>query len=115
MPVAWRRWRFAGVPPAYEIEPTNAQILWDRAEANGYTWRSLIDAGADVLVAGVPSQFLRGVLQQAADHVRPFIPVVSLVKGLEQGSRGEVGRLTSADRIGKPVGGHDLEAELLLH
>lgn len=42
---------------------------------------------ADVLVAGVPSQYLRGVLLRAADHVRPFIPVVSLVKGLEQGSR----------------------------
>jgi len=39
---------------------------------------------ADVLVMAVPSQGFRAVLQQAAPHVRPWIPVVSLTKGLEQ-------------------------------
>ena len=35
---------------------------------------------ADVLVLGVPSHSCREVLEQVADHLRPWIPVVSLVK-----------------------------------
>ena len=39
----------------------------------------------DVLVVGVPSQGFREVLTQAAPHMRPWIPVVSLTKGFERG------------------------------
>jgi glycerol-3-phosphate dehydrogenase (NAD(P)+) len=42
---------------------------------------------ADVLVMAVPSQGMRAVLEEAARYVRPWIPVVSLAKGLEQGTR----------------------------
>ncbi len=42
--------------------------------------------GADLLVVGVPSSGFRGVLVDAARHIRPWIPVVSLAKGLERGS-----------------------------
>jgi len=56
---------------------------------------------ADMLVAGVPSQYLRGVLERVAEHIRPFIPVVSLVKGLEQGS---CKRMTEV--IGEVLPGH---------
>jgi glycerol-3-phosphate dehydrogenase (NAD(P)+) len=38
---------------------------------------------ADVLVMAVPSHGFRDVLQQAAPHVRPWVPIVSLTKGLE--------------------------------
>jgi glycerol-3-phosphate dehydrogenase (NAD(P)+) len=41
---------------------------------------------ADVLVVGVPSHVFRQTLEQAAKHVRAWVPVVSLAKGLEQGS-----------------------------
>ena len=41
---------------------------------------------ADVLVMGVPSHGFRGVLEQVREHVRPWVPVVSLAKGLEEGS-----------------------------
>ncbi len=41
---------------------------------------------ADVLVMGVPSHGFRGVLEQVRKHVRPWVPVVSLAKGLEEGS-----------------------------
>ncbi len=41
---------------------------------------------ADVLVVGIPSHGFRDVLEQAAPHVRPWIPVVSLTKGFERGS-----------------------------
>lgn len=42
---------------------------------------------ADVLVLGIPSQHCRSVLEQVGEYVRPWVPVVSLVKGLEQGTR----------------------------
>lgn len=59
---------------------------------------------ADVLIAGVPAQHLRGVLTRAADHVRPFIPVVSLVKGLEQGSRKRMTEVIGEVLPGHPAG-----------
>lgn len=42
---------------------------------------------ADVLVMGVPSHGFRGVLEQVRKYVRPWVPVVSLAKGLEEGSQ----------------------------
>ena len=41
---------------------------------------------ADVVVMGVPSHGFRGVLTELAAELRPWVPVVSLVKGLEQGT-----------------------------
>jgi glycerol-3-phosphate dehydrogenase (NAD(P)+) len=38
---------------------------------------------ADVLIVGVPSHVFREVLTTAEPHVRPWIPIVSLTKGLE--------------------------------
>lgn len=43
-------------------------------------------AGADVLIVGVPSHGFRSVLEAARPFVRPWIPVVSLTKGFEQGT-----------------------------
>jgi glycerol-3-phosphate dehydrogenase (NAD(P)+) len=42
--------------------------------------------GTDVLVVGVPSHGFRQVLTDTRPWVRPWVPVVSLTKGLEQGS-----------------------------
>jgi glycerol-3-phosphate dehydrogenase (NAD(P)+) len=42
---------------------------------------------ADLLVMGVPSHGFRAVLEQAAPFVRPWVPVLSLAKGLEEGSQ----------------------------
>jgi glycerol-3-phosphate dehydrogenase (NAD(P)+) len=44
-------------------------------------------ADADALVLAVPSHGFREVLEQLAPHCRAGVPVVSLTKGLEQGSR----------------------------
>jgi glycerol-3-phosphate dehydrogenase (NAD(P)+) len=38
---------------------------------------------ADVLVLGVPSHCMRDLAEQVARHVRPWVPLVSLAKGLE--------------------------------
>jgi glycerol-3-phosphate dehydrogenase (NAD(P)+) len=41
---------------------------------------------ADLLVVGVPTSGFRAVLEEASGLVRPWVPVVSLAKGLERGS-----------------------------
>src|SRR6516165_10830414 len=41
---------------------------------------------ADVVVMAVPSHGFRGVLTELGKELRPWVPVVSLVKGLEQGT-----------------------------
>lgn len=58
-------------------------------------------ATADVLVMAVPSHGFREVLEQAAPHLRPWVPVVSLVKGLERGTR-----LRMTEVIEEVVPGH---------
>ena len=40
-------------------------------------------AEADVLVMGIPSQNFRAVLSAAGEHIRAWVPVISLTKGLE--------------------------------
>ncbi len=42
--------------------------------------------GAEVIVMGVPSHGFRAVLEQAADWIEPSTPVISLSKGIEQGT-----------------------------
>ena len=41
---------------------------------------------ADLVVVGVPTHGFRAVLEQAAPDMRPWVPVVSLSKGFEQGT-----------------------------
>ncbi len=41
---------------------------------------------ADVLIVGVPSKAFRATLEDARKSIRPWIPVVSLTKGLEVGT-----------------------------
>src|ERR1700745_3867751 len=60
---------------------------------------------ADVLVMGVPSHGFRGVLEQVVSHVRPWIPVVSLVKGLEQVTNHRMTEIVAGVLPGPPVGG----------
>ena len=43
-------------------------------------------ADADLLLVAVPTVGFRAVLEQAKQHVRPWIPVVSLSKGFEAGT-----------------------------
>jgi glycerol-3-phosphate dehydrogenase (NAD(P)+) len=61
-------------------------------------------ATADVLVMAVPSHGFREVLEQASEHVRPWIPVVSLTKGLEQGTRLRMTQVVDEVMPGHPVG-----------
>jgi glycerol-3-phosphate dehydrogenase (NAD(P)+) len=59
---------------------------------------------ADVLVLGVPSHGVREILGELAPFVRPWIPVVSLTKGLEQGSMQRMTELVDELLPGHPAG-----------
>jgi glycerol-3-phosphate dehydrogenase (NAD(P)+) len=71
---------------------------------------------ADVLVTAVPSHGLRAVLVEAAEHLRPWVPVVSLTKGLEQGTRLRMTQVVDELLPGHPAGilaGPNLAPEIM--
>jgi glycerol-3-phosphate dehydrogenase (NAD(P)+) len=59
---------------------------------------------ADVVVMGVPSHGFRGVLTELASELRPWVPVVSLVKGLEQGTNMRMSQIVDEVLPGHPAG-----------
>jgi len=59
---------------------------------------------ADVVVMGVPSHGLRGVLTELSKELRPWVPVVSLVKGLEQGTNMRMSQIVEEVLPGHPAG-----------
>lgn len=71
---------------------------------------------ADVLVMAVPSHGYRDVAAEAARHLRPWVPVVSLTKGLERASRKRMSEVTRDEMPGHPVAvltGPNLAKEIL--
>ena len=59
---------------------------------------------ADVIVMGVPSHGFRAVLTELASELRPWVPVVSLVKGLEQGTNDRMSQIVDEVLPGHPAG-----------
>src|SRR5215207_7413150 len=59
---------------------------------------------ADVVVMGVPSHGFRGVLTELAKELRPWVPVVSLVTGLEQGTNYRMSQIVDEVLPGHPAG-----------
>mgnify|MGYP002377952560 CR=1 FL=1 len=71
---------------------------------------------ADVLVMAVPSHGFRDVALEAAPHLRPWVPVVSLTKGLERSSRKRMSEVIRDEMPGHPVAvltGPNLAKEIL--
>ena len=71
---------------------------------------------ADVIVMGVPSQSFRHVLQEARPHIRPWVPIVSLSKGLELGTRMRMTEIIETIMPGHPAGvltGPNLAREIM--
>jgi glycerol-3-phosphate dehydrogenase (NAD(P)+) len=71
---------------------------------------------ADVLVMAVPSHGMRTVLQHVSPFVRPWIPIVSLAKGLEAQTRMRPTEVIAEVMPGHPAGvlaGPNLAAEVL--
>lgn len=73
-------------------------------------------APADVLVMGVPSNSFRDVLRDVRPHLRPWVPIVSLTKGLERGSDLRMTQVVESELPGHPVGvltGPNLAREIM--
>jgi glycerol-3-phosphate dehydrogenase (NAD(P)+) len=71
---------------------------------------------ADVLVMGVPSSGFRETLEEVRLYLRPWVPVVSLAKGLEQGTKLRMTQVIQEEIPGHPCGvltGPNLAKEIL--
>ncbi len=71
---------------------------------------------SDVLVMGVPSQAMRETCREVAEHLRPWVPVLSLSKGLEQGTMQRMTEVIAEELPDHPVGvltGPNLAKEVL--
>jgi glycerol-3-phosphate dehydrogenase (NAD(P)+) len=92
--------------PDYELHP-GLRATADLAEAV---------SAADVVVMGVPSSAFRHTLTLVAPHIRAWVPVVSLTKGLEQDSGARMSELIDAGLPGHPAGalsGPNLAKEIM--
>jgi glycerol-3-phosphate dehydrogenase (NAD(P)+) len=71
---------------------------------------------ADVVVMGVPTHGFRDTLRDVAKHIRPWVPIVSLAKGFELGSKLRMSEVSHAELPGHPVAvltGPNLAKEIL--
>jgi glycerol-3-phosphate dehydrogenase (NAD(P)+) len=104
--VLWAR--NADVAKAINVDHANAAYLpgFDLPSELTAT-SSLPDATceADLLIVGVPTSGFRTVLEEASECIRPWIPVVSLSKGLERGTN-----LRMTQVINEVVPGHPVAA-----
>jgi glycerol-3-phosphate dehydrogenase (NAD(P)+) len=73
-------------------------------------------AKMDVIVMGIPAQSFRGVLEQIKPHIRPWVPVISLSKGLELSTGKRMTELINEVLPGHPAGvltGPNLAREIM--
>ncbi|MGH9165457.1 MAG: 2-dehydropantoate 2-reductase N-terminal domain-containing protein, partial [Acidimicrobiales bacterium] len=61
-------------------------------------------AGAEVVLMAVPSHGFRAVLGLARPHLAPGVPVISLAKGVEEGSLQRMTEIIEEVAPGRPVG-----------
>jgi glycerol-3-phosphate dehydrogenase (NAD(P)+) len=96
------------VAKAVNSEHTNAAYLPGFTLAGELSATAVLaDAvcDADLVVVGVPTSGFRSVMEEAAPCLRPWIPVVSLSKGLEKGTH-----LRMTEVIKEVVPGHPVAA-----
>jgi glycerol-3-phosphate dehydrogenase (NAD(P)+) len=73
-------------------------------------------SSADLLVMGVPSHGMRETVRALSGYLRPWVPVISLSKGLEQGTRLRMTQVIGEELPGHPAGvltGPNLAKEIL--
>src|SRR5439155_6095893 len=111
--------RDSDVADEINAEHRNSRYLDDRRLTESLRATSdLAEAAAfaDVVVVGLPTQTIRDVLADAAPHVRPWVPGLSLAKGLEAESRKRPTQVIGEELPGHPVGlmaGPNLAREVL--
>jgi glycerol-3-phosphate dehydrogenase (NAD(P)+) len=59
---------------------------------------------ADVIVMGVPAQSFRKVLEEAKPHIRPWVPIINLAKGLEISTKMRMTEIVNEIMPGHPAG-----------
>ncbi|HEY6131683.1 MAG TPA: NAD(P)H-dependent glycerol-3-phosphate dehydrogenase [Halioglobus sp.] len=72
--------------------------------------------GADVIVMGIPSQNFREVLVEVKKHIRAWVPLISLTKGLELDTHMRMTQIINEVLPGHPVGvltGPNLAREIM--
>lgn len=70
----------------------------------------------DVVIMGIPSHNFRAVMQQVAENIRPWVPIISLTKGLELDTRMRMTEIMHEVAPGHPVGvlsGPNLAREIM--
>ena len=98
---------------------TNRKYLPDAALPTNLVARDTIAATVadiDVLVMGIPSQGFRSVLKEVKPHLRAWVPVISLTKGLELDTRMRMTEIIEEILPGHPVGvltGPNLAREIM--
>jgi glycerol-3-phosphate dehydrogenase (NAD(P)+) len=73
-------------------------------------------SGADVVVMAVPSHGFRAIAQEAAPFLRPWMPIVSLSKGIERETLMRMTEVAAQEMPGRPVGvmtGPNLAKEIM--
>ena len=73
-------------------------------------------ANADVVIMGIPSHNFRGVLEEVRKHIRAWVPIISLTKGLELNTRMRMTEIITEVLPGHPVGvltGPNLAREIM--
>jgi glycerol-3-phosphate dehydrogenase (NAD(P)+) len=73
-------------------------------------------SGADVVVMGIPSHNFRSVLEEVRLHIRAWVPVISLTKGLELSTSMRMTEVITEVLPGHPVGvltGPNLAREIM--
>lgn len=71
---------------------------------------------ADLLIMGVPSKAMRSTLEKAKNHIRPWVPVISLAKGFELQTRYRMTEIIEEILPGHPPGvltGPNLAREII--
>lgn len=71
---------------------------------------------ADVIVMGIPSHNFRATLTDVGKHIRPWVPVISLTKGLEAGTQARMTQIVMEVLPGHPPGvltGPNLAREIM--
>ncbi len=92
--------------PDYELHPTLTATTDFEA--------ACVDT--DLLVMGVPTSAVRDTAKRAATHIRPWVPVVSLSKGFEEGTHLRMTQIIEQELPSRPVGvltGPNLAKEIL--
>jgi glycerol-3-phosphate dehydrogenase (NAD(P)+) len=89
-------------------------VMPDELRATGSLEEAVSDA--DVVIMAVPSHGFREIAAEASPYLRPWVPIVSLSKGIEQGTLKRMTEVAADEMPGRPVGvmtGPNLAKEIM--